>query len=80
MAYNITSSSHDNTIQRVDKTLRVLNSGGLRGHIGRKSRASNVTGGSDSDSSDAEWDTDLEDDGVSGNVARLSKRAHGQIY
>ena len=67
MALSTASSTRDRseTIKRVDKTLRVLNSGGLRGHLGRESRGADVTRGSDSDSSDGDWDTDLESDGVS---------------
>jgi hypothetical protein len=59
------SRERSETIKRVDKTLRVLNSGSLRGHFGRDSLASSVSRGSDSDSSDDGWDTDLECDGVS---------------
>ncbi|KXJ17393.1 Leucine-rich repeat-containing protein 74A [Exaiptasia diaphana] len=66
MSLNIpgTSRERSETIQRVDKTLRVLNSGGLRGHLGRGKLNANVTGAeSDSESSDGDWDTDLEDNG-----------------
>ncbi|EDO36359.1 predicted protein [Nematostella vectensis] len=52
------------TIERVDKTLRVLTAGGLRGHLGRQSGVTSaqalLSDGSDSD--EEEWDTDLEGD------------------